>query len=349
MTISDLEFYLVEIACYGREAPVRSVLVRLATDSGLEGWGEAQLSWRASELAPRRDALLPILAGRNVFDIEDLLEQESLEPRPVRAAVEMACWDLVGRVARQPLCHLFGGAYRQRIPVAVRLAGSQGSQIAPLARELAEQGFHSQLIGSCGRPDGDLQLLAAVREAAGERVEFRFDAGANYDLDTARELCAEIEPDALQFMLDPLRSNELDQIASLRRQTSVPLGVWRAIREPADVLALVRCGAAPFVVVDFGLVGGIAPARRAAAIARAAGVSASLRGGPSVGIAAAAMLQLAASTPAFAGCNECAYHQLQDDVLVRPLEIIDGMITAPRAPGLGVEVDRAKVERYQVT
>jgi L-alanine-DL-glutamate epimerase-like enolase superfamily enzyme len=349
MTISDLEFYLVEIACYGREAPLRSVLVRLATDSGLEGWGEGQLGWRASELAPRRDALLPVLAGRSVFDVEELLEQDALQPHPVRSAVEMACWDLVGKLTRQPLCHLFGGAYRQRIPVAVRLAGAQGSQIAPLARELAEQGFHTQIIGSSGRPGRDLETLAAVREAAGERVEFRFDAQANYDLETARELCAQIEPDALQFMLDPLESNELDQIASLRRQTSVALGVWRAIREPADVLALVRCGAAPFVVVDLGLVGGIAPARRAAAIAQAAGVSASLGGGPSVGLAAAAMLQLAASTPAFSGCNECAYHQLQDDVLAHPLEIVDGMITAPRAPGLGVEVDRSKVERYQVT
>jgi L-alanine-DL-glutamate epimerase-like enolase superfamily enzyme len=349
MTISDLEFYLVEIACYGRDAPLRSVLVRLATDSGLEGWGEGQLGWRASELAPRRDALLPVLAGRSVFDVEELLEQDALQPHPVRSAVEMACWDLVGKLTRQPLCHLFGGAYRQRIPVAVRLASAQGSQIAPLARELAEQGFHTQIIGSCGRPDRDLETLAAVREAAGERVEFRFDAQAGYDLETARELCAQIEPDALQFMLDPLESNELDQIASLRRQTSVRLGVWRAICEPADVLALVRCGAAPFVVVDLGLVGGIAPARRAAAIAQAAGVSASLGGGPSVGLAAAAMLQLAASTPAFSGCNECAYHQLQDDVLVHPLEIVDGMITAPRAPGLGVEVDRSKVERYQVT
>ena len=348
MTIRDLEFYLVEIPCYGREAPVRSMLVRLATDAGLEGWGEAQSGWRASELAPRRDALLPVLAGRSVFDVEELLEQDALQPHPVRSAVEMACWDLVGRLAGQPLCHLFGGAYRQRIPLAVRLAGAQGSQIAPLARELADQGFHSQIIASCGQPDRDLQMLAAVREAAGERVEFRFDAGANYDLETARELCAELEPDALQFLLDPLESHELDQIASLRRQTNVPLGVWRAIRGPADMLALVRCGAAPFVVVDLGLVGGIAPARRTAAIAQAAGVSASLGGGPSVGIAAAAMLQLAASTPAFTGCNECADHQLEDDVLVRPLEIVDGMITAPRAPGLGVEVDRAKVERYQV-
>ena len=116
-----------------------------------------------------------------------------------------------------------------------------------------------------------------------------------------------------------------------------------------DLLALVRCGAAPYVVVDLQLVGGITLARRCAAIAQAAGLSASLLGGPSVGIGAAAMLQLAASTPAFSSCNECVYHRLQDDVLTQPLEILDGMVTVPQAPGLGVEVDRVKVERSQVS
>jgi len=349
MTISDLEFYLVEIALDGQETPLRSLMARLATASGFEGWGEAQLRWRSAELAPRRDVLLPILAGRSVFDVEELLELEALKPAPLRSALEMASWDLVARTVGQPLCHLLGGVYRRRIPVSVRLAGRPGRSLAPLAREMAEQGFHSQIVGSSGKPDRDLETLAAIREATGDRIELRFDAGACYDLLVARELCAKLEDDAPQFVVDPLRSKELDEIASLRRQTSVPLGVWRSIHKPADVLALVRCGAAPYVLVDLGLVGGIAPARQCAAIARAAGLSASILAGPSVGISAAAMLQLAASTPAFSSCNECAYHQLRDDVLTRPLEILDGMITVPQAPGLGVEVDRTQVERYQVS
>ena len=65
-----------------------------------------------------------------------------------------------------------------------------------------------------------------------------------------------------------------------------------------------------------------------------------------LGIAAAAMLHLAAATPALGGCNESAYHQLQDDILVEPLLIDSGMMTVPQGPGLGVEVDRAKLERY---
>jgi len=349
MTITDLDLYLVEIACDGREAPVRLLLVRLATEAGLEGWGEARVGWRAAELDARRDVLLPILAGRSVFDVEDLLGLEALRAAPLRAALEMASWDLIGRVAGQPLCHLFGGEYRQRIPMAVRLAGTSPDQVAQLARELTEQGFHSQIVTSCGRLEQDLRTVAAVRESAGDRTELRFDAAAGYDLDTARDLCTELEGEGLQYVLDPLNTEELDRVASLRRQTSVRLAVGRAIHRPADVLALVRCGAAPFVVVDLGRVGGMVPARNSAAIAGAAAISASLGGGPSLGLGVAAMLQLAAATPAFCCFNECAYHQLQDDVLTEPLEIIDGMITVPQGPGLGVEIDRAKVEQYQVT
>lgn len=347
--ITDLELFLVEIACIGEDRPVRSLLVRLSTDTGLRGWGEARLAWRASELAARRDLLLPILAGRSIFDIEELLGLEALRQTPLRCAVEMACWDLVGRATGQPLCHLFGGGYRKRIPVAVRLAGGSVAQAAQTARELAEQGFHAQIVASAGSASDDLEILAEVRENVQDRTELRFDAARGFEMDSARDFCAEVEDYGLQLLIDPLRSGNLDEIASLRRQVNVPLAVWRSIQSPSDVLTLVRCGAAPFVIVDLQLVGGMVPARKCAAIAQAAGLDASLCSGPSLGIALAAMLQLAAATPAFSHCNESAHHQLQDDLLAEPLEIIDGMIAVPQGPGLGIEVDRAKVEKYQVT
>jgi L-alanine-DL-glutamate epimerase-like enolase superfamily enzyme len=183
----------------------------------------------------------------------------------------------------------------------------------------------------------------------GERTELRLDGLAGYDLETARDLCAEIEHENLQFLLDPLDTRELYPIASLGRQTSVPLAVRRAIRSPADVLAVVRCGAAPYIVVDVEQLGGIAPVRACAAIASAAGIFALLGSRPLLGIGTAAMLHLAAATPAMSGCNECAYHQLQDDVLLEPMPIDSGMMSVPQGPGLGVDVDRAKLERYRVT
>ena len=168
-------------------------------------------------------------------------------------------------------------------------------------------------------------------------------------METARDLCAELEGFGLSVVLDPLGSRDLDRVAALRRQTNVPLGVWRGIRGPADVLALVRCGAAPMAVVDLQLVGGLTAARKCAAVAQAAGLGAALATGPSLGIGAAAMLQLGSATPSFSGCNSVAPLRLRDDVLAEPLAISEGMIAVPKGPGLGIEVDRRKVDRYQVT
>ena len=349
ITIADLELFLVEIGCVGQEPPVRSLLVRLVTNEGLEGWGEAQTSWRAAEVPARRDALLPILAGRSIFEIEDLLGLGALRSAPLCCAVEMASWDLIGRTTRQPLCHLFGGGYRRRIPLTLRLSTAPARDSAQLARELYEQGFHSQVLSSCGNLERDVETLAAIREVLPQGAELRLDAAENYAMEAARDLCRELEGIGLQLVLDPLNTRDLNQVASLRRQTSVPLAVWRGMHSPADVLAVVRSGAAPFVVTDLQRVGGMVPARKCAAIAQAAGLGASLASGPSLGVGIAAMLHMASATPAYCGCNECGHHHLQDDVLAEPLEITDGMIAVPQGPGLGVEVDRGKVERYQLT
>jgi L-alanine-DL-glutamate epimerase-like enolase superfamily enzyme len=346
MKIHDLEFFLAAVAQGESHAATRSLLVRVTTASGLEGWGESSLGWRTSELAPRREALLAVLAGRSAFDIEELHTLDVLSPAPLRSAVEMAVWDLLGRVLRQPLCNLLGGYYRRRVPIAIRLAAGHTKNVAHISRELADQGFHTQTIGSSGRPDDDLRSIAAIREMVGDRVELRLDGGGQFGMEVARDLCAGLEFEDLQFLLDPLSAPELHAMASLGRQTSVPLAAWRAIRGAADVLTAVRCGAAPFVEIDLEQVGGIVPARACAAVAAAAGVIPVLGGKTSLGIAAAAMLHLAAAIPAFSTSNEIASRQLRDSVLTDSFEIADGMMAVPQSYGLGVEVDRMKLERY---
>jgi L-alanine-DL-glutamate epimerase-like enolase superfamily enzyme len=260
----------------------------------------------------------------------------------------MACWDLVGQDAGQPLCHLFGGGYRRRIPLALRLHGSSSDQIAQLAREMAEQGFHALTVASLGNLEDDLEMVAAIRQLTWDRADLEFDCEAGYDMDSARDLCGGLENAGLHDVIDPLTTRDLDQVASLRRQTSVPLAVWRSIRSPADVLAVVRCGAASRVVIDLQRVGGLAAARKCAAIAQAAGLGACLTTGPSLGVGVAAMLQLAAATPAFSHCTQCAHHLMREDLLVDPLELGDGMLTVPSGPGLGAQLDRGKLEKYQI-
>jgi L-alanine-DL-glutamate epimerase-like enolase superfamily enzyme len=349
MKINDLEIHLVAVGQTDSATPLHALLVRVTTATGVEGWGESGLGWRVGELAARREALLAVLEGRSIYDIEELHTLEALAPPPLRSAVEMAVWDVLGRVLRQPLCNLLGGYYRRRVPISIRLGGHRAALTAQIARELAEQGFHSQTIVATGKPEEDLKTLTAIREMVGDRLELRFDGQGRYDLETARDLSTGMEPHDLQFFLDPLATRELHPVASLGRQTSVPLAVWRTIHGPADALTAVRCNAAAFLMVDLEQVGGIGPARACAAVAAAGGMIPLLGGRPSVGIATAAMLHLAAATAAFSTSNELASRQLRHTVLTDPLEITDGMISVPQSPGLGVTVDRAKVEKHQAS
>ncbi len=349
MTISDLEFFLVEIASHAPGDAAPSMLVRLATESGLAGWGETSLSWQADELAARRETLLPLLVGRSVFDVEEMLEMEPPWPRPLLAALEMACWDLIGRIAGQPLCHLLGGEYRKRVPLGVRLDRATGAPLVRLAREMADQGFHWQMIASRGEVATDVANVAEVAEAVGDRVQLRLDGRAAYDMERARALCAELEEVPLDCLVDPLAAvQKMDQAAALQRQTSVPLALSRTVRRPADVMAIVRSQAAALVVLDVAAVGGLATARKCVTVAEAGGIGAALAVGPSLGVAMAAALQWVAATPALSACHQCSYHHLQNDVLVESLAVVDGMAVVPQGPGLGVEVDRAKLENSQV-
>ncbi len=348
MKIADVDFYLLDPTRGADERAQRTMLVRLATATGEHGWGELRTNWRPSELGPRRDNLLPILAGRNVADVEELLAMEEIGPSSLRAGIEMACWDLIARKARQPIARLWGGDYRPRVPLAVQLPAVAPEQAGQLARELAERGFATQTIVAVGDSEHDLAVVAAVREATADRVILRLDGSGRYTPEVAREVCRQLERAGLQFFLDPLATG-LDGFAALARQTTLPLAVSAAIRNPGDVLAVARLGAAPHVVIDVALVGGLWPARKCAIVAAAAHIPASVRGAAGLGVSLAGVLQLAAATPNLAHAHECAFYQLQEDILVERPALVDGMMTAPQGPGLGVEVDRARIDTYLVT
>lgn len=349
MIIDDIEFFAVEIDRTDADRPVRSLIVRIDSDDGREGWGETPLVLLPSGRPPNRSALLALLAGRSVFCVEEILDADLLSCPPLRLTVEMAVWDLIGRTLKQPLCRIWGGAYRPAVPLAARLPPGSPRRLAEVARAWAEQGLWTQTIEASGSLDADLAMLADVRAAAGGRLRVRLDAGGQYHMEAARDLCSEIEFDAPELLIDPIAMGDFFAVASLARQTIVPLAVSRAIARPSDAFAAVRCGAGGTVVIDPTRVGSLRDTRQCSAVSAAGGASVVVSGPPSVGIAAAAMLQLIACTPALASPYECVYRQLRDDVLRHSIAFADGNALVPLGPGLGVEIDRGKLERYQIT
>jgi muconate cycloisomerase len=216
-----------------------------------------------------------------------------------------------------------------------------------MARELADQGFHLQVVSASGDVGRDTETVATVIEAAPDRIQVRVAGQARFDFESARRFCLALEDLDVECLIDPLAEDRLDALASLTRHSSVPIAVSQSVTGPRAVMAAARSGAAQHASVNANRAGGLTAARNCAVVADAAGMSASLSSPPSVGIAMAAMVQMAAATTCLVGGNECVYHQLRDDVLAEPIEIIDGMIALPPSAGLGVQVDRAKVDAYQ--
>ena len=305
-------------------------------------------AWRAGELSVRRSGLLAALAGREVFAIESILALDVCDDAALACGIEMALWDLVARSARQPLCHLLGGQFRPIVPLSVRLPMGAAEPVAHWARSFSAQGVQSLVVSATGTLEADYRLATLVAESCGPRVQIRFDARQLYDLATATQLCAALEHEGLQFVVDPLAGARPEGLAALGSRTLVPLAASLAIRRPADVMQLARHEAVDFIVVDPVHVGGIQRARQCAAVAEAAGLTASLRIEGTSGLALAATLQLAAATPAFTSGHESSYPKLHDDILTEPLRVVEGMLSVPSGIGLGVEVDRDKLDWYQV-
>lgn len=346
MIVADLELFLVELPA--GDGAVRTLLVRVASESGDEGWGETRGSWHPGQLASRRKALLTALAGRQIHDIESIMQLDVLSDRAMACGVEMALWDLVAQSAGQPLCHLLGGAYRQSIPLSVRLPAGSADAVAHLARVFSAQSILAQTIVATGTPEVDAALPSTLAEACGEGVQFRLDARGQYDRRTAAQLAAQLAPSTVEYLLDPLGDGQIDRLAELRVGARVPLAVFAEITGAEDVLRVVRGGAAACVLLDPVRVGGLQSVRRCAAVADAGDLAAGVRIERTSGLAIAATLQLAAATPRLTGAHECSYPMLHDDLLVEPLKMVDGCLAVPLAAGLGVQVDRDKVDWYQV-
>lgn len=348
MKIVDLELTLVQLARAGARPPLRSLLIRLVSDEGVEGWGECGLAWRPDELEGRRQWLLQALAGREIWAIHELAELDVLDLPPLRAGMELAAWDLVARTLRQPVAHLWGGFYRARVPLAVRLEPDEPLALARQARELADQQYRTLVWPLRSAGDDELAGLAALGEVAADHATLRADAAGRLSPPDLTRLAQHPATRQLELLVDPLPGTNWDHWAAARREGRLRLGLARGITRAAVVSGAAMGGAADAALIDLERVGGPAAFRECVATAAAAGWSVGVDQTTGVGLGLAARLHLVASLPACRLAVESDYHALAVDVLSEPLALADGMLVVPTGPGWGVDVDRSKLERYQV-
>jgi len=338
-----------------------ATLVRIRTDNGLEGIGEAH-GLHAPELTATMVARLfrPILMGRNPLDTGVLWELLYGMQRGnghtrgyalmAQAGVDMALWDLKGKFFGQPVWQLLGGAYRTAIPVYASPVPflPEPAESAAHACAFVEEGFAAVKLKVGRGVAQDVAHLAAVREALGPSVRVMLDANCAYDVRTALELAKRAAPYDPYWLEEPLPPEDIDGLAFVRREAGIRIATGECEHSAFGVRDLLTRQAVDVIQPNIARAGGITEAQRIATVAHLFGIPVAPHGvGSAVAIAAA--LHWMAATPNFLIYEYNRFlNPIREEILRQPLRLQEGCLRVPEGPGLGIEVDPAAVERYCV-
>ena len=336
-------------------------IVRIETDSGITGIGEAQadIGFFGETVEEVRisveDYLGPQLVGKDPFEREYLLGLIDHRGNTcARAGIDLALHDLIGKALGVPVATLIGGLHRTRVQVAVEIAGGPPDAMARECLVFMDKGVRAFKPKIGGIPAKDADRLRAIREAVGPEVSLRADANQGYNSKEAIQLCRLAERDGvnLELLEQPLPYWDLQGMASLRRSVDVPIEADESCYSVHDAMQLVRHEAADVLNVKLGKAGGLYEAKKIAAIAEAAGLRCVLGTAFGLGIEIAAKLHLAASTMTVVDAvefTELGLHKSllappHDSLLALPLE--DGCLPVPDGPGFGVALDDSELRQH---
>lgn len=331
------------------------ILVEIVTEDGVHGIGYGMTRNSPVQAVVER-TLRPMLIGADAALTEAIWERLYYTNLPMGqrgifmralSAVDIALWDIKAKMADLPLWKLLGG-YRERVPGMVA-GGYAGANVTPadLGREVADyvrQGYKMVKIAA-GDLAGDTERLQAAHAAAdGARLA--------YDAHWAWRSAADVLPTVrgwdrfeLAWIEDPFPSEMVDAVARLRSGCQIPLALGEDGVGRWTFLDILRRGHADYLRIDATVMGGISEAIKVCALAGAYGIAVSPH------IFAEVHVHLGAAFPSVL-CVELTEPRYEVDLMYRLLthriELRDGRVDAPIEPGLGVDIDRAAVEKFAI-
>ena len=346
---------------HGEHAVSPYVIVKVHTDAGIVGLGEATISglWsgetQAGTMTAIAEYLAPQLVGRDPRDIAAARRTMDfiIKLNPfAKASVEMALWDIAGKAVGLPVYQLLGGKVRDRVRIklvvwARDVAGS---------RAMAEG--HLKLGVSCVKvktgldPESDIARVRAVREVAGPNIPLTIDSNCGWTIQQAKYCLRQLADVNLLLAEQPIPPGDPAAMAELRRDTPAPIMADESVFTLQDAWLLTLHRAADIFSIYPGKHGGIAATAEIVAVAKAAGLRCTIGSNLELGIGTAAMLHVAAAFPevdtdAFpADTIGPFYHEA--DLITQPLDLGPPYAKVPTGPGLGVELDEEQLNRYRV-
>lgn len=334
------------------------VLVRIDTDEGVTGWGEAQadIGFFGETVEQVRaaiaDYLGPQLIGKDPLDREHLGRVIGYRGNGcAKSGIDMALHDLAGKAMGMPVSVILGGRRRTRVPVAIEVAGGKPEAMAEACAVLMRQGVRAFKPKVGGYPEADAERMRAIREAVGPEASLRADANQGFSPKEAVRFCRLCERYGvgLELLEQPVAAHDLPGMAFVRRSVDTLIEADESCFTPQDALAVIRHEAADVLNIKLGKAGGFTQAKKIAALAEAAGLKCVLGTAFGLGLEIAAKAHLFAATEIVTDAVEFTELSLHGTLLRPPwdarfgLPLEDGCLPVPDGPGLGVELDQAKM------
>ena len=338
-------------------------IVEVDTDAGITGLGEMGGGGESAALAFK--GLEPYLLGHDAFQLE-ALRWKIANPTAslynnrtqLLAAIEFACLDIMGQALGVPVHALLGGALRDAVPFASYLffrfaKDASGrhevrtpAQLVAHARELkARHGFTShKLKGGVFPPEHELRCYQALAEAFPQDT-YRYDPNGALSVEEALRFGRAIEHLRNDFFEDPVWG--LNGMRQVRAGVRIPTATNTVVVNFEQLTANLRDPAVDVILLDTTFWGGIRPCIKAAGICEMFQQGIAVHSSGELGIQLATMLHLGAVLPNLTFTADAHYHHLTDDIVEGGKMVYrDGAIAVPQGPGLGVRLDRDRVERY---
>ena len=356
-------------------APIgQHLIVRLDTDEGISGWGEAPagMTWGGahgryfgeSPLTVRvliERHLMPAITGldpRDMGVVHAAMDKAAKGHPYAKAAIDIACHDIAGKAAGVPVWRLLGGQFRDRIEVAHSLGIMPLDQCVDEAVAAVAEGARTIKCKTGLDPARDVEIVRRLRERLGDDIGIRVDGNEGY-ADVWEAIRVTRAQQAWGIMLCEQPVMGARALGLVAERIDVPVMADESAWNAQDILELVERKAAACISLYVTKPGGLWRARQQADLADALGLYSDIGGSIESGIGNAANLHLGCATriarlpsvtpssrPAGAAGPEIAGCYYLDDILTEPLRYEDGAVLVPDGPGLGIEVDPEKLAKY---
>jgi len=350
-------------------------IVRIRTDEGFEGLGEATVikEWggdygryfgESPELtvAVVNSVLGPALIGHDPFAIERAHREMDLAVKGypyAKTAIDEALHDIKGKALGVPVYELLGGLWREEIPIAHSLGWMEYEEATSEAAAAVAEGIRTIKIKVGRSEEYDVRIVREVRETVGDDVDIVVDANQGWPTPKhAIRVLRQMQEYRLRYAEQPVEG--IARMARVARAVDVPIMADESAWTPQDVLEIVERGAADMISLYTTKPGGLFKAKKVAAVAEAAGLPLNVNGSHETGVGNAANLHLVASTAAVTEAGVFPVTTIEgkepttmagkmylDDIITQPFEYRDGNLIVPSGPGLGIELDEEKVARYR--